>query len=66
MAPEAVGSNPIIRPRNERQRPILGLFYLVYSKAMENLSTHGIVALVRDSDNRFLLLEDARDPMKGH
>lgn len=30
-----------------------------------DLSTHGIVALVQNSEGKFLLLEDARDPMKG-
>lgn len=30
-----------------------------------DLSTHGIVALVRDAEGRFLLLEDAREQMKG-
>lgn len=30
-----------------------------------DLSTHGIVALVRDTEGRFLLLEDAREQMKG-
>ncbi|HEY8999424.1 MAG TPA: NUDIX domain-containing protein [Candidatus Saccharimonadales bacterium] len=30
-----------------------------------DLSTHGIVALVRDGDGKFLLLEDSREPMKG-
>ncbi|MDP4038559.1 MAG: NUDIX domain-containing protein, partial [bacterium] len=33
---------------------------------MEDLSTHGIVALVRDNKGKFLLLEDSREPMKGH
>lgn len=33
---------------------------------MKDLSTHGIVALVRDKDDKFLLLEDAREQMKGH
>lgn len=30
-----------------------------------DLTTHGIVALVRNSNGEFLLLEDARDLMKG-
>lgn len=30
-----------------------------------DLGTHGIVALVRDADGKFLLLEDAREQMKG-
>lgn len=33
---------------------------------MNNLSTHGIVALIRNNEGKFLLLEDAREPMKGH
>ena len=33
---------------------------------MNDLSTHGIVALVRNSEGKFLLLEDARDEMLGH
>lgn len=37
-----------------------------YSKYMNDLSTHGIVALVRNSEGKFLLLEDARDEMLGH
>lgn len=35
-----------------------------YSWAMD-LSSHGVVALVRNDEEKFLLLEDARDPMKG-
>jgi ADP-ribose pyrophosphatase YjhB (NUDIX family) len=31
----------------------------------ENLETHGIVALVCDADDRFLLLEDSRELMRG-
>lgn len=31
-----------------------------------DLSTHGIVALVRNQDGKFLLLEEARELMKGH
>ena len=30
-----------------------------------DLSTHGIVALVRDKSGKFLLLEDSREPMRG-
>ncbi len=30
-----------------------------------NLSTHGIVALVRNDDGKFLLLEDSRELMRG-
>lgn len=30
-----------------------------------DLSSHGIVALIRDKDGRFLLLEDARASMRG-
>lgn len=30
-----------------------------------DLSSHGIVALVRDQDGKFLLLQDARQPMQG-
>jgi len=33
---------------------------------MEDLSSHGIVALVRNANGAFLLLEDAREPLKGH
>lgn len=33
---------------------------------MNSLSTHGIVALVRNSAGKFLLLEDAREQMRGH
>ena len=33
---------------------------------MNNLSTHGIVAIVRNVTGKFLLLEDARDQMRGH
>lgn len=33
---------------------------------MNDLSTHGIVALVRNSEGNFLLLEDARVEMLGH
>lgn len=33
---------------------------------MDDLSTHGIVALVRDASGRFLLLEDSREQMRGH
>jgi 8-oxo-dGTP pyrophosphatase MutT (NUDIX family) len=31
-----------------------------------DLSTHGIVALISDKTGRLLLLEDAREPMKGY
>jgi len=31
-----------------------------------DLSTHGIVALVRNKAGDFLLLEDSREPMRGH
>lgn len=31
-----------------------------------DLSTHGVVALVRNSAGKFLLLEDAREEMRGH
>lgn len=31
-----------------------------------NLSTHGIVAVVRNPEGKFLLLEDAREQMRGH
>lgn len=30
-----------------------------------HLSTHGIVALVRNTEGKFLLLEDSREPMQG-
>jgi len=30
-----------------------------------DLSSHGVVALVQNDEEKFLLLEDARDPMKG-
>lgn len=33
---------------------------------MDDLTTHGIVALVRDSRGKFLLLEDSRELMRGH
>ena len=33
---------------------------------MQDLSSHGIVALVRSSEGKFLLLEDAREQMRGH
>jgi len=33
---------------------------------MNGLSTHGIVALVRNTEGKFLLLEDAREQMKGY
>lgn len=33
---------------------------------MNDLSTHGIVAIVKNSEGKFLLLEDAREEMKGH
>ena len=33
---------------------------------MKDLSTHGIVALVRDKEGKFLLLEDSREQMRGH
>jgi hypothetical protein len=33
---------------------------------MSDLLTHGIVALVRNKEGKFLLLEDARELMKGH
>jgi ADP-ribose pyrophosphatase YjhB (NUDIX family) len=33
---------------------------------MNDLSTHGIVAIVKNSEGKFLLLEDAREQMKGH
>lgn len=32
---------------------------------MKDLDAHGIVALVRNRDGKFLLLEDARELMKG-
>jgi 8-oxo-dGTP diphosphatase len=32
---------------------------------MNNLSTHGVVALVRNGEGKFLLLEDAREQMRG-
>jgi len=33
---------------------------------LEDLSSHGIVAVVRNPEGKFLLLEDAREHMKGH
>ncbi len=33
---------------------------------MQDLSAHGIIALVRNNEGRFLLLEDARELMKGY
>ncbi len=33
---------------------------------MTDLSSHGIVALVRNNDGKFLLLEEARELMRGH
>jgi 8-oxo-dGTP diphosphatase len=33
---------------------------------MNSLSSHGIVALVRNTEGKFLLLEDAREQMKGY
>jgi len=33
---------------------------------MENLSSHGIVALVQNTEGKYLLLEDSREQMKGH
>ena len=32
---------------------------------MQDLSSHGIVAIVRNTAGKFLLLEDAREPMRG-
>lgn len=32
---------------------------------MRTLAAHGVVALVRSQNGKFLLLEDARDLMKG-
>jgi 8-oxo-dGTP diphosphatase len=31
-----------------------------------DLSSHGVIALIRNKAGKFLLLEDAREPMKGH
>lgn len=31
-----------------------------------DLSTHGIVAIVRNTENKYLLLEDCRQEMRGH
>jgi len=33
---------------------------------MNSLSTHGIVAIIKNSEGKFLLLEDVRKQMKGH
>lgn len=47
--------------RNAETAPI-GCFVIIEEM---DLSTHGIVALVRNAEGRFLLLEDAREQMKG-
>jgi 8-oxo-dGTP pyrophosphatase MutT (NUDIX family) len=36
-----------------------------YAMGMD-LSAHGIVAIVRNTSGEFLLLEDSREPMRGH
>jgi 8-oxo-dGTP pyrophosphatase MutT (NUDIX family) len=38
---------------------------ICYTDRMDSLSTHGIVAIIKNSDGKFLLLEDAREQMKG-
>lgn len=36
------------------------------SQEVDNLKTHGVIALVLDAEGRYLLLEDSRPQMLGH